>query len=76
MKITDNRKKTLLPFSALNSGQVFIENVEGDEYTQMKIQEVEENCEIYNAVSLTTGELYHIPPNTMVRVVQAELLIE
>lgn len=76
MKITDNREKNLLPFGILDIGQVFIEKVEDDEYTQMKIREIGDKNGLHNAVSLATGELYYIDPNAMVEVVQAELLIE
>ena len=55
-------------------GDVFIENCDGDEYLQMKTEEIESDC-TYNAVSLVTGQMYEVVANTKVRRVYAELII-
>lgn len=76
MKIVNMRKKQTARFDSLDIGVAFIENVEGDEYVQMKIREVEDRLTGYhNAVSLLTGELYYIEPDVVVELVQAEVHI-
>lgn len=74
MKIVRKDQSQMCEFGELRVGEVFIEDVDGSEYIQMKMSEIEAD-ENYNAVSLVTGEPYHIAPNTKVMRVQAELII-
>ena len=76
MKIVDMRKKRMTRFDSLDIGVVFIKNVDGEEYMQMKIRQVVDVDEdIYNAVSLSTGEPYYIKPDLLVEIVDTELHI-
>lgn len=75
MKIIRKDKYSTCEFGELKVGDVFVEIVDGvDEYLQMKMSEVESD-ELYNAVSLVTGEPYAIEADTKVRRVHAELII-
>ena len=75
MKIVRKDKYSVCEFGELKVGDVFIETVDGgEEFLQMKMSEVESD-EIYNAVSLVTGEPYAIEADTRVRRVHAELII-
>lgn len=75
MKIVRKDKYSVCEFGELKVGDVFIEIVDGvEEFLQMKMGEVESD-EIYNAVSLVTGEPYAIEADTKVRRVHAELII-
>ena len=75
MKIVRKDKYSICEFGELKVGDVFIEIVDGvEEFLQMKMNEVESD-EIYNAVSLVTGEPYAIEADTKVRRVHAELII-
>jgi hypothetical protein len=75
MKIVRKDKYSVCEFGELKVGDVFIEIVDGvEEFLQMKMNEVESD-EIYNAVSLVTGEPYAIEADTKVRRVHAELII-
>ena len=76
MKIVDMRKKRMARFDSLDIGVVFIEKVDGDEYVQMKIRQVDDVDEgVFNAVSLSTGEPYYIEPDVLVEMVDPELHI-
>lgn len=75
MEIVRKDKYSVCEFGELKVGDVFIEIVDGvEEFLQMKMNEVESD-EIYNAVSLVTGEPYAIEADTKVRRVHAELII-
>ena len=75
MKIVRKDKYSVCEFGELKVGDVFIEIVDGvEEFLQMKMSEVESD-EIYNAVSLVTGEPYAIEADARVRRVHAELII-
>jgi hypothetical protein len=74
MKIVRKDKYSVCEFGELKVGDVFIENVDGREFLQMKTHEVDSD-KTYNAVSLDTGEPYEIEANTEVRRVHAELII-
>ena len=75
MKIIRKDKYSECGFGELKVGEVFIEIVDGvEEWLQMKISEIESD-EVYNAVSLVTGEPYAIDADTQVRRVHAELII-
>lgn len=74
MKVVRKDKSQMCEFGELRLGEVFIEDVDGSEYIQMKINTIEAD-EDYNAVSLVTGESYHIDPNAKVMRVTAELII-
>ena len=75
MKIVRKDKYSVCEFGELKVGDVFIEIVDGvEDFLQMKMNEVESG-EIYNAVSLVTGEPYSIEADTKVRRVHAELII-
>lgn len=75
MKIVRKDKYSVCEFGELKVGDVFIETVDGgEEFLQMKMSEVESD-EIYNAVSLVTGEPYAIEADARVRRVHAELII-
>ena len=74
MKVVRKDKSQMCEFDELRLGEVFIEDVDGSEYIQMKINTIEAD-EDYNAVSLVTGESYHIDPSVKVMRVQAELII-
>ena len=75
MKIVRKDKYSVCEFGELKVGDVFIEIVDGvEEFLQMKTREIESD-EIYNAVSLVTGEPYAIEADTRVRRVHAELII-
>lgn len=75
MKIIRKDKYSVCEFGELKVGDVFIETVDGvEEFLQMKMSEVESD-EIYNAVSLVTGEPYAIEADVRVRRVHAELII-
>ena len=75
MKIVRKDKYSVCEFGELKVGDVFIEIVDGvEEFLQMKMREIESD-EIYNAVSLVTGEPYAIEADTRVRRVHAELII-
>ena len=76
MKIVDMRKKQTARFDSLDIGVVFIENCDGEEYVQMKIRHLEDvDGDVFNAVSLSTGEPYYIEPDTVVEIVDTELRI-
>lgn len=75
MKIIRNDQKALRPFGELKIGDVFIEECDGKEYIQMKIDECEYGGDDCNAVSLVTGEIYAVASLDMVRPVSAELVI-
>lgn len=75
MKITRNDHCVYKEFGKLQEGEVFIEEVDDAEYVQMKLNPFDCEGELFNAVSLVTGEIYGIDPNTRVRVVNAELII-
>lgn len=75
MKIVRKDKYSVCEFGELKVGDVFIEIVDGvEDFLQMKMREIESD-EIYNAVSLVTGEPYAIEADTRVRRVHAELII-
>lgn len=74
MKIVRKDKSQMCEFGELRVGEVFIEDVDGSEYIQIKMSLIEAD-EDYNAVSLVTGESYHINPDVKVLRVQAELII-
>lgn len=74
MKVVRKDKSQMCQFNDLRVGEVFIEDVDGSEYIQMKMTTIEAD-ENYNAVSLVTGEPYHIDPSVKVMRVQAELII-
>ena len=75
MKIVRKDTCEMVAFEALPLGAVFIEIVDdGMEYIQIKMATIEAD-EDYNAVSLVTGEPYHIDPHTEVKKVEAELII-
>lgn len=71
MKINRMDKKTTYKFGELQIGDVFIECVDGDEYIQMKT----ENVDGSNAVSLATGAMYDLEDDTLVIKVDAEITI-
>lgn len=75
MKITRNDQCVYKEFGELQTGEVFIEEVDDAEYVQMKLNPFDCEGEPFNAVSLVTGEIYWIDPNTRVRMVNAELII-
>lgn len=75
MKITRNDQRVYKEFAKLAEGEVFIEDVDGTEYVQMKLHPYDFDGETFNAVSLVTGEIYAIDPYTRVKVVNAELII-
>ena len=75
MKITRNDRCVYKEVRELQEGEVFIEEVDDAEYVQMKLNPFDCEGELFNAVSLVTGEIYGIDPNTRVRVVNAELII-
>ena len=74
MKIIRKDKYSVCEFGELKVGEVFIEIVDGREFLQMKMHEVDSD-KTYNAVSLDTGEPYEIEADTEVRRVHAELII-
>lgn len=75
MKITRRDKGIYKELGELEEGEVFIEEVDDAEYVQMKLNPFDVEGELFNAVSLVTGEIYGIDPHTQVRVVNAELII-
>lgn len=75
MKITRNDRYTYKEVGELEAGEVFIEEVDDAEYVQMKLNPFDCEGELFNAVSLITGEIYGIDPHTRVKVVNAELII-
>lgn len=75
MKITRNDHCVYKELGELQAGEVFIEEIDDAEYVQMKLNPFECEDELLNAVSLVTGEIYGVDPNTRVRVVNAELII-
>lgn len=76
MKIIRKDKYSECEFGELKICDVFIEEDGGTQFIQMRTEEVEDNYHnTYNAVSLTTGEMYYIDPCTKVRRVNAELII-
>ena len=75
MKITRNDQCVYKTLGELQEGEVFIEEVDDAEYVQMKLNPFDCEGELFNAVSLVTGEIYGIDPHTRVRVVNAELII-
>lgn len=63
-------------FDELAPGDVFIEQVEGIDYIQMKINPIqEEDGTIHNAVGLAFGDVYYVRPTKEVQKVTAELTI-
>ena len=75
MKIVRKDTCEMVEFGELAVGAVFIEITDdGVEYIQIKMNTIEAD-EDYNAVSLVTGEPYHIYPETKVKKVEAELII-
>ncbi len=63
-------------FSELRSGEVFIEEMDCGDIIQMKIIPIEDNYgDVLNAIILETGEACRVPSKTMVRKVEAELII-
>ena len=74
MKIVRKDQSQMCRFDELSVGEVFIEDVDGSEYIQIKMSVIEAD-EDYNAVSLVTGEPYHLGPDVKVMRVQAELII-
>lgn len=75
MKIVRKDKYSTCEFGELKIGDVFIEMSGEEEFLQMKMEPREEDCVIFNAVDLTTGDTYEVPPETRVRRVHAELII-
>ena len=75
MKIVRKDRYSICEFGELRQGEVFIEIVDGnEEWLQMKTSEVDSD-ETYNAVSLSTGEMYFVEAGTKVKRVDAELII-
>jgi hypothetical protein len=74
MKVVRKDKSQMCEFGELHVGEVFIEEVDGSEYIQIKMSTIESD-EDYNAVSLVTGEPYNIAPDVKVMRVKAELII-
>ena len=71
MKINRLDNRTTHRFGDLQVGDVFIECVDGDEYIQMKT----DNIDGYNAVSLATGQMYDLENDTCIIKVDAEITI-
>ena len=66
-----------IEFGQLHSGDVFIEEVEGVAFVQMKIDSfTTEDDDRFNAVYLESGELDYVDHYTKVRKVDAELIIK
>lgn len=76
MKIIREDQKRLVEFQTLQIGDVFIEDVDGSQFIQMKMTELGDPVEGANAVSLVTGEAYWIEPDCRVLLVKATLTIE
>ena len=75
MKIIRKDKYSTCEFGELKIGDVFIETCQGKEFLQMKMEPREEDCVIFNAVDLTTGDTNEVTADTRVRRVHAELII-
>ena len=76
MNIIKNDLSHYRQFDELDVGDVFIEYMGENEYIQMKTESFRSRGGSVNAVSLVSGELYHIKPSTLVRVVDADLVIK
>lgn len=76
MKIIREDQKRLVEFQTLQIGDVFIEDVDGSQFIQMKMTEMGDAVDGVNAVSLVTGETYWIDPDCRVLLVEATLTID
>lgn len=75
MKIVRKDETGMCRFDELKVGDVFIEDCDGSAFIQMKIMNVNDGGDICNAVSLSTGVLYAIDSDELVKQVNAELII-
>lgn len=73
MKITDRFKRKETRYSSIDSGIVF--KYENEYY--MTTDELRDNYEdIYNCVNLKNGELNNFDDETMVEVLEAEMIVK
>lgn len=72
MKITDNRKKNIIRFGGLVTGEVFI--FENKIY--MKIPKVDCDSRIYNNVNLISGSLGNLASSCEVESIKCELVLK
>lgn len=75
MKIVRKDESGMCRFDELKAGDVFIEDCDGAAFIQMKTEEIDDHGDIYNAVSLSTGEMYGIDAHELVKRVNAELIL-
>ena len=75
MKVNRKNPPNYVRFDSLKVGDVFVEEVGGDEYVQMRIPDVSEDGSTYRAVSLKTGEIYEMENGAPVELVEAEVII-
>ena len=75
MKIVKENTRKMKEFKNVNIGDVFIEYDHEVEHIQMKVTSIVENNVVYNAVSMSTGVMYHMEDDTKVEVVDPTLII-
>ena len=75
MKIIRKDETGICRFDELEPGDVFIEDCDGSAFIQMKIFDVNDSGEICNAISLSTGTVYGIDSDKLVKQVNAKLII-
>lgn len=78
MKIVRKNRTQTKSFVDLDIGDIFVEDIDGDEFVQMKIpllcdEVTNTRC---NAILLETGEICYMTDGTKVELVEATLTIE
>ena len=73
MKITDRFKRKETAFRYVNGGVVFKYE---DDYYMATVEITDNYDDVYNCVELASGELYSLDGDTMVEVLDAEMIVK